>query len=136
MFKIPQEKYEEILDWFRQGLPNEACALLAGTRQGDDVLVEKVYPMQNIDNSPEHFTMDAREQFEVVKDIRKNGWILLANVHSHPESPARPSEEDKRLAYDGAILYLICSFQEEEPVLKAFRIIDRKNVSNVEIAYV
>ena len=136
MIQIPNKVYDEILDWAKQGLPNEACGLLAGVREGEDVKVEKVYCMQNTDHSAEHFSMDAREQFTAIRDMRKNGWILIGNVHSHPSSPARPSEEDKRLAYDGGILYLILSLQEEEPDLKAFRITDRKNVSRVEIRYI
>lgn len=44
--------------------------------------------------------MDPREQFAVVKDMRNNNLTLLGNFHSHPASPSRPSEEDKRLAFD------------------------------------
>ena len=97
--------------------------------------VKKFYGMHNVDESSTHFSMDAREQFAVMKEIRENGYMLLANVHSHPDTKAEPSEEDKRLAYDSGIIYLICSFMETEPVLKAYRIIDRKRVSKVSIQY-
>ena len=42
---------------------------------------------------------------------------------SHPESPSRPSEEDKRLAYDSKASYMILSLMEpEKPVLNSFHI--------------
>jgi len=67
--------------------------------------------------------MDPLEQFAAVKDMRKNGWVLLGNFHSHPTSPSRPSEEDKRLAFDRDLSYLILSLMDEKnPVLKSFRI--------------
>ena len=46
----------------------------------------------------------------------------LGNWHSHPESPSRPSDEDKRLANDSKASYLILSLAEEEPVLNSFHI--------------
>lgn len=66
--------------------------------------------------------------------MRANGYELLGNFHSHPESPSRPSEEDKRLAYDTKVNYLILSLMEiDNPVLKAFNIDEEKNVTVEEI---
>ena len=74
--------------------------------------------------------MDPREQLAAVKDMRSNGLTMLGNWHSHPESPSRPSEEDKRLAYDSTVNYLILSLMNiDEPVLKAFDIDKDKNVT-------
>ena len=77
--------------------------------------------------------MDPKEQLAAVKDMRANGLELLGNWHSHPESPSRPSEEDKRLAYDPTVNYLILSLMEEEPVLRAFAIDKDRNVTVEEI---
>ena len=44
--------------------------------------------------------MDPKEQLKAIKDMRANGLTPLGNWHSHPETPARPSQEDIRLAYD------------------------------------
>ena len=80
--------------------------------------------------------MDPKEQFAALKDARANGVEIIGNFHSHPESPSRPSEEDKRLAYDPNIEYLILSLQEaDHPVLKAFGIDKDKNVTIHEIQY-
>ena len=78
--------------------------------------------------------MDPKEQFEAVKDMRANGLSLIGNFHSHPESPSRPSEEDKRLAYDSSVRYLILSLMDmDAPVLNGFEIIDRTDVTKEEV---
>lgn len=132
--KLRKGDYDKILAHCKQGLPNESCGLLAGTVEGDVKTVTKVYLLTNIDASNEHFSMDPKEQLAALKDARANGVNLIGNFHSHPESPSRPSEEDKRLAYDSSIEYLILSLQDiENPVLKAFGIDKDKNVTIHEI---
>ena len=134
MLYIKAKDYDIILNHSKAGLPTEACGLLAGTVEEDKKLVEKVYGLTNIDASREHFSMDPKEQLEAVKDIRTNGLQLLGNFHSHPETPARPSEEDKRLVFDYRLSYLILSLAEEEkPVLKSFRYNDKKEVMEEKI---
>ena len=108
--------------------------MIGGVREGDKKYIRKVYLLTNIDASNEHFSMDPREQLAAVKDMRANGYELLGNFHSHPESPSRPSEEDKRLAYDSKVNYLILSLMEiDNPVLKAFNIDEEKNVTIEEL---
>lgn len=123
MIVLQNRQLQEIVDYARKTAPLEACGLLGGRVQDGERSVEKVYFLTNIDNSPEHFSMDAREQFASVKDMRQNGWTLIGNFHSHPASPARPSEEDKRLAFDAKASYLILSLAESIPVLKSFKIV-------------
>ncbi len=130
VLKLKKSDYDKILEHCENGLPNESCGLLAGTVDGEVKTVTKVYLLTNIDASNEHFSMDPKEQFEALKDARANGVGIIGNFHSHPETPSRPSEEDKRLAYDSTFEYLILSLQERDnPVLKAFGIDKEKNVT-------
>lgn len=124
MLILKQEDYQKILEHAKTGLPNEACGLLGGyTKENGSQVITDVYLLRNVDESREHFSMDPKEQFAAVKDIRSKGRELLGNFHSHPESPSRPSEEDIRLAYDSKIHYLILSLMEEgNPVLNSFHI--------------
>ncbi len=134
---MKKEDYSIILEHCKKGLPNEACGLLAGTVDGNVKTVTKVYLLTNTDNSNEHFSMDPKEQFAALKDARSNGCGLIGNFHSHPESPSRPSEEDKRLAFDPTFEYLILSLQDiDNPVLKAFKVDKEKNVTIHEIEYI
>ena len=134
MLKLKKKHYDEIVKHCVAGLPNEACGLIAGTIDGDVKQIEMIYLLTNIDKSREHFSMDPKEQLAAVKDARANHYTMLGNFHSHPESPSRPSQEDKRLAYDSTAEYLILSLQEENhPVLKAFGVDKEKNVTVHEI---
>ncbi|MDR1738650.1 MAG: M67 family metallopeptidase [Candidatus Symbiothrix sp.] len=123
VLQIPQQIIDALIAQAKSELPNEACGLLAGK---GDIVVER-YPLTNIDHSPEHFSFDPKEQFAALRQARAKGLQIIANYHSHPSSPARPSQEDIRLAYDPNILYLILSLQDPAaPSLKAFAIKDGK----------
>ena len=123
MITISKSDYEIILKHARENLPEEACGLKKKKKEGKDKFIEKVYCLTNIDHSNEHFSLDPKEQLAAVKDMRANGLVPLGNWHSHPESPSRPSEEDKRLAYDSTASYMILSLMDNEnPVLNSFYI--------------
>lgn len=111
-----------MIAYAKSKLPNEACGLIGGSEDDNEKVVQKVYYLTNIDESKEHFSLDAKEQLLAIKDMRANGLKPIGNWHSHPESPSRPSEEDKRLAYDPKASYLILSLMEETPVLRSFHI--------------
>lgn len=120
MIAISKGHVEKIIRQAREHSPVECCGVLAGETTGEDIAVVDIYPMKNIDNSPEHFSLDPQEQFQVCYFIRDRGLKLLGNYHSHPATPARPSNEDIRLAYDPDAVYMIVSLAGEEPVLKCF----------------
>ena len=123
MIKLSKEDFEKILKHAEKELPDEACGLIAGEKVGNDKIIKKVYLLTNIDHSNEHFSLDPKEQLAAIKDMRANGFVPLGNWHSHPESPSRPSEEDKRLAYDSTASYMILSLMDREnPVLNSFKI--------------
>lgn len=116
--EISQSVIDAIIAQAKAELPNEACGYLAGK----DGKVTKNFALTNIDYSPEHFSFDPAEQFKTIKQARQEGLEILGNYHSHPQSPARPSVEDIKLAYDPDFLYFILSLQNNEPVLRAFNI--------------
>jgi len=117
--KIPKSIYLDIIAHAKSLLPIESCGYLAGTLDE----ITSFYPMTNIDQSPEHFSFDPKEQFAVLKDARKNGVSLRAVYHSHPQSPARLSEEDIRLFNDPDTIYVIVSLMDEKPDIKAYQVL-------------
>lgn len=131
MIRLPKRFYDEIVAVGRKGKPEEICGLIGGTETEGIKSVKEIYVLENIDHSREHFSMNPKDQLEAVKDMRKKGFVPLGNFHSHPESPSRPSDEDKRLAYDKNASYMILSLMDEKnPVLKSFRI--NGNISEEE----
>jgi [CysO sulfur-carrier protein]-S-L-cysteine hydrolase len=119
MIRLPRSINDDMIAHAQEGFPLEVCGILGGI----GCEVSALYRMTNTDASNEHFMMDPKEQFAVVKDLRAKGLAMLGIYHSHPESPARPSEEDIRLALTPGVSYLIISLLDQsEPILKSFTI--------------
>lgn len=128
---IPVTIYNEMIEHAKSLAPVESCGYLAGIENK----VEKFYPMTNIDNSPEHFSFDPKEQFSIVKQARKDGHKLLSVYHSHPASPARLSEEDIKLFNDPDPVYIIVSLLNETVDTKGFKV-RKPNENEIEIKQV
>ena len=109
---IPQDIVDKLVSQARQDAPNETCGYLLGTSGPDGDVVTEHYWMENIDHSPEHFSFAPMDQFAALRYARSKGLKILANWHSHPASPSRPSQEDLRLANDPTIRYAILSLFE------------------------
>lgn len=120
---IPQNIIDELISQAQQDAPNETCGYLLGTSSEDGAIVIENYEMENIDHSPEHFSFNPKDQFAALKYARSKGLKILANWHSHPASPSRPSQEDIRLANDPTIRYAILSLHEGIH-LNSFKIIN------------
>ena len=131
-FDLPRALFEEIVAHCRDGLPNEACGVVAG--EGGRPL--QVYRMRNAEESPVVYRFDAQEQLEVLREIEDKGWEPLAFFHSHTHTEAYPSPTDRAHAHWRDPVtgeespaypdtrYLILSLAEEDPVLRAFTFVD------------
>ena len=117
---ISNELQEQMIEHAKKELPNECCGYITGA--GD--VCKTFYPMVNVDASPVHFSFDPKEQFKVIKDARNRSEVPLVVYHSHPESPARLSNEDLRLLKDPDMVYAIISLESDPPEIKAYRVID------------
>ncbi|MCD8231255.1 MAG: M67 family metallopeptidase [Clostridiales bacterium] len=120
---IKEDDFNQIVDFAKARVPEEACGLIAGTQTKDEKRIEKVYFLTNINHTSEHFSLDPAEHLSAVKDMRRLGYKPLGNWHSHPQTPSRPSAEDIRLAYDSTASYLILSLADaDHPVLNSFHV--------------
>jgi proteasome lid subunit RPN8/RPN11 len=119
--EIPKDIVETMVEHAQAEAPLEACGILAGRQFG----VQMCYRMKNQDRSGDHFMMEPAEQFKVAKQIRAAGLEIVAIYHSHPQTPAWPSDEDIRLALTPGVTHVILSLADPtEPVIKGYEIID------------
>ena len=116
MLKIKQDIIDRIVAHGRSEAPLEACGYLAEK----DGMICKHFELTNLDKSPVHFSMDPAEQFAAINECRNQGLKIRAVYHSHPETPARPSNEDIKLAYDPSLSYVIVSLAGTDPSTKSF----------------
>ena len=122
---IPQNIIYELIAQAQKDAPDESCGYLLGTADGN---VTENYWMENIDHSSEHFSFAPKDQFAALRYAREKGLKILANWHSHPASPSRPSQEDLRLANDPTIRYAILSLLDGQPKLNSFKILNSEVV--------
>jgi proteasome lid subunit RPN8/RPN11 len=120
VIEIPADIREAMIAHAREGLPNEACGLLAGP----DGRAERVFRMQNADNSPMTYRLDSAEQLRVFNEIEDKGWEIAAIYHSHTHTEAYPSETDRRQAFYPDAHYILVSLAEPDPVVRAYTIRD------------
>jgi len=110
---IHEEVLNQIVEHARHAAPLEDCGYLGGPQDPADAEGEaaasEVLFLPNIDASPEHFSFAPKDQFAAIRTLRQKGLTPVAVWHSHPASPARPSAEDIRLAFDPNTVYVIVS---------------------------
>ncbi|RAP30825.1 hypothetical protein DID78_02100 [Candidatus Marinamargulisbacteria bacterium SCGC AG-343-D04] len=125
---IPKSIKEQLFEHALSINPIESCGYLGG-KDGE---VTVFYPMTNVDNSPEHFSFDPKEQFATVKSARNEGLSLIGVYHSHPETPARLSDEDLKLFNDPDPVYIIVSLKNEKPDMAGFKIF-KEDENTIEV---
>jgi proteasome lid subunit RPN8/RPN11 len=130
VIELSRSMFEEMVAHAVDGLPNEACGLLAG----EDGRPVHHYPMANADRSPVAYRFDGNEQLRVLMEVEDKGWDLLAFWHSHTHTEAYPSPTDAARAhwrdpitgeevqaYPGT-KYMILSLRDPEDLaIRAFR---------------
>ena len=126
--QIEEKILTAMLEHGRREEPNEACGYLA-TKDG---VVGHHFELTNIDAAPDHYTMDPAEQFAAIRRMREEGLQVAAVYHTHPETPARPSVEDIRLAHDPGMVYVIVSLMAGVDPVRAFKI-NRGEVAKVPL---
>lgn len=118
---ISRKLLDQVVAHCRSAYPVEACGLLSGTANR----AEKMYAMTNVEPSNVSYMMDPGEQFKAMKEMKTNGYRMVAIFHSHPHSPAYPSPKDVSLAFYSDSLYLIIGLsQGDQPEIRVFEIVD------------
>ncbi len=119
-------QWEELVAHARDEAPNECCGILWAR----DGAVEEVARADNPRKSPYGYELDARSLLRA-NELDEEGYEVGV-YHSHPRSPAEPSQTDINLATYPHWLYLIVSLAGE-PEVRAWRIADGRP-SEEEIA--
>ena len=79
--------------------------------------------MENIEKSSSSYLMAPEEQLRVFREIEEEGLELSAIYHSHPHSPAFPSQRDVDYAfYPGSLILIVSLMDQKFPQIGAFQI--------------
>jgi [CysO sulfur-carrier protein]-S-L-cysteine hydrolase len=121
--RISEDLVDEIVAHAREDVPNECCGMIGGS----DGTATTVYRARNAEASPLRYSLDAQDQFRIMKEIEERGEELIGIYHSHTSSAAYPSQTDVNLATYPDAVYLIVSLENSDrPDIKGFWIRDGK----------
>jgi proteasome lid subunit RPN8/RPN11 len=113
---LTQSVYDEIIAHARAGKPREVCGILRG--RGDRAF--QALRARNVAPDPvRDYEVDPQTVLRQF-DFEEAGDAMVAIYHSHPASPAYPSASDAWNAHYPDCAYLICSLEDEAPVVRAF----------------
>jgi len=120
MVAIERRYVEQMIAQAKEEAPYEACGIIAG-QEGRPV---KLYRTANAEQSTTTYRLEPEEQYRIFLEMEEKGWELWAIYHSHPAFPPYPSARDIEQAYFPESLYLIVSLAQEEPEIRAFKIVE------------
>jgi proteasome lid subunit RPN8/RPN11 len=116
---ISQADSDTLVAHAREAAPNECC----GYARARDSRVEEVFRAENVLETSQRYgyKLDSRSLFRT-HQLEDDGFEVVV-YHSHPESPAEPSQTDINLARYPDWRYVIVS-PTHEPNVRCWRIAD------------
>jgi proteasome lid subunit RPN8/RPN11 len=111
----------------KQAYPNEGGGFLLGSIEGETATVREIRPVANVAQDEEQYhryAMTPADWIRLEDEADAKGLALVGYYHSHPDSPAIPSEFDRIHALPN-FSYLITSVREGEAAeLRAWQLGD------------
>ena len=113
---------DEVFEHARTGAdsdpPREVCGVLVGSRS--ESFVTESHVVENVAADPRtRYELDPAETLDVVTGAESRGLEVVGFYHSHPDSPARPSDVDRAEATWVGYVYLVVS--PAEGAMRAWR---------------
>ncbi len=95
--------------------PHECCGFLIGKFNDEQADADEYVSAKNSveENKERRFIIDPVEYMQVESRADAQNMSLIGIVHSHPNSPAVPSEFDRNHAFSG-FSYIIISVMEND----------------------
>ncbi|MDQ1375262.1 MAG: [CysO sulfur-carrier protein]-S-L-cysteine hydrolase [Actinomycetota bacterium] len=122
MLRLAPDVYKAMIGHCYDGLPDEACGLVAAAPGSDKAVV--LYPTRNAAESSRVYEVDPRDLLRADRDAEARGLQLAGVFHSHTHTDAYPSPTDVAQAPDPEWHYVLVSLKDLVPVVRSYRIVD------------
>ena len=125
MLQLEAAVYARMVGHCYDGLPLEACGLLAGPK-GQDRRATVCYPTRNAARSSRVYEVHGLDYRDADDDAEANGLEILGVFHSHTHTDPYPSATDVASALFPQWHYVLVSLRDEAPMTRSYRIVDGK----------
>jgi proteasome lid subunit RPN8/RPN11 len=115
---VPRRVLDDIRSHAAQEAPRECCGVLIGA---DDRVLESVRA-GNLAGGVSRFEIDPRDHIRAIREARARSLDVIGFYHSHPRSPAYPSETDVAEAGYAGVVHLIAGVGANGEEARLFRI--------------
>jgi proteasome lid subunit RPN8/RPN11 len=113
---IPRAIYKQVIAHALTEAPSECCGFLVGREK-----IERVVPLRNTLASQVAYNVDAKELLRINRELRAEGFDVLAVYHSHPTSTPVPSASDlAQNGYGETVPHLIIGLRGAVPEMRAW----------------
>jgi len=104
----------QIFEQMEAAYPNEGGGFLMGEISGDVVAIKAITEIENVFEEAEQYhryAMTPQDWMRLEDEADEKGLTLVGYYHSHPDSPAIPSDYDREHALPNFV-YVITSVRE------------------------
>ena len=122
MLRLSESTYLAVVGHSLDGLPDEACGLLAGPVGTGKVMV--AYRCRNDAASARLYTVNSQDMLRADRDAQDRGLEIIGVYHSHTHTEPYPSPTDRAESHYPDAVYVLISLRSETPEVRAFRIDD------------
>lgn len=116
MIRIPENLLADITAAAEATFPKECCGLLVGHQDHPgDFTLTRVEASPNVTgegNGQDRFLVDAKIQFDLMRELGDGPEQIIGNYHSHPGHDAQPSETDRQSAFYPGHVWVIVAVRD------------------------
>ena len=133
---LHQDLQQRIFQHLESTYPHEGGGFLLGTPKGGHIDIEDVIQINNVFAESEQYhryAMTPRDWMRLEDEADSRGLTLVGYYHSHPDSPAIPSDYDRDHALPNFV-YLITAVQDGKAVdMRVWRLVDDRSQFQPEV---
>ena len=106
---LNKDRQDELRKYASSLEPDESCALLFGTYDGEKIMASEVFFTKNAKRSRVDFAISNEELIRGYRTAEELGLDVVGIFHSHPDSEAVPSSTDRKFMQANPVAWVIYS---------------------------
>ena len=126
VLRLPASVVADLRRWAGQAYPAEGCGLLVGRRdeRSREVVRATLAPNLRAAQGRDRYEVDPAHHLAVWKAAEREGLEVVGAWHSHPDQGARPSDTDRREAWEGLAYVIVAVDARGALELRAWGLVD------------